>query len=475
LQGGFVWDFSDQTFKKKDKKGRDIWAYGRDMGNVGATSDTSFCSDGLFHADRTPHPQAFELKKLYQNIHFELTDSAKNILKITNRFDFTNLAKYKCNWFIKGNGQIVAEGGLADWNIEPHQSKEIKLDILEFNKQPGIEYFLTVQAKTKFATNLVPAEHIIATEQFALPMIADTLKKQTGPSPTLQKNEANNQLTIFNELFSVSFNKQTGWLQSYSIKNIPIIKEPLQPHFWRAATDNDIGNSAQIRCGVWQHVMDNARLDSLRISATGNNEFTISTNYTLPTVMATYLANYTIKANGDICVEVKMMTGKIPFPDLPRFGMRVILNKEFDKVSWLGRGPFDNYWDRNDAADIDVYSMPADSLFFPYARAQESGYRTEIRWMTLQNKNGLGLTALGAPHISAGVLHFNMNRLDFDRNAPENNHGGSMDNEDVIWWNIDFKQMGVGGDDSWGAKTHTQYTLPYKNYEYRFTLRPQTK
>jgi beta-galactosidase len=474
LQGGFIWDFSDQTFKKKDKKGREIWAYGRDMGNVGATSDTSFCADGMFHADRTPHPQAFELKKVYQDVHFELTDGIKNLLKITNRFDFTNLNQYQFNWFIKGNGQIVTDGRLAELNIEPHQSKEIRLEIPVFNKQPGVEYFLTIQAKTRFATPLVAAGYIMATEQFSLPVFADTSKQPTGKYPALQKNEDSSRLTIFNDLFAVSFNKKTGWLQSYSVKKIPVIKESLQPHFWRAATDNDIGNSAQIRLGVWQHVMDHIALDSFRISVTSNDELNIKTTHSLLSVAATYLADYTIAVNGNISVKVKMITGQIPLPDLPRFGMRVILNKEFDTVSWLGRGPFDNYWDRNDAADIDLYSMPADSLFFPYARAQESGYRTDVRWMAIKNKNGIGLMAKGEPTIGAGVLHFNMNRLDFDRYAPENNHGGSMDNEDLIWWNIDFKQMGVGGDDSWGARTHAQYTLPYKNYEYRFSLCPQT-
>ena len=159
-------------------------------------------------------------------------------------------------------------------------------------------------------------------------------------------------------------------------------------------------------------------------------------------------------------------------PELPRFGMRVILNREFEQASWFGRGPYDNYWDRNYAADIDIYKMPVDSIFHPYARAQESGYRTDVRWISLTNEQHTGLMAIGEPTISTGVLHFDMNKLDFDRNATENNHGGSMKNDDMIWWNIDYKQMGVGGDNSWGAKTHPEYTLPYQDYHYTFTLKP---
>jgi beta-galactosidase len=174
-------------------------------------------------------------------------------------------------------------------------------------------------------------------------------------------------------------------------------------------------------------------------------------------------------------VHANMIAGKKSFPELPRFGMRVILNGTFDKTSWYGRGPFDNYIDRNYAADIGVYTMSSDSLFHPYARAQESGYRTDVRWISQTNKNGIGLMAIGEPTISSGVLHFNMKQLDFDRNAKENNHGGSIQNEDMIWWNIDFMQMGVGGDNSWGAKTHVEYTLPYQDYQYKFTLKPAYK
>lgn len=467
LQGGFIWDFSDQTFLRKDKNGRSIWTYGRDMGNVGATSDTSFCADGLFTSARTPHPQAYELKKVYQNIHFSFTGIAKNILTVTNRFDFTNLNEYDFSWLIKADGKNVVRGKINDISVLPHQSAKIELTIPPFVKQPGVEYFLTIEAKTKNETELVPKNFLVANEQFALPVTEAIITPESSNTVALQKEEDNNQFKLCNNLVSLLFNKQTGWLQSYSIQNISVIKEALQPHFWRTPTDNDIGNSMQIRCEVWQNAVQFAKLEQFDAKLIGN-QYIIKTIHLLPTVEAKYITEYVINGSGEVIVNAKMETSKNKLPELPRFGMRVLLNNTFDKVTWLGRGPFDNYWDRNYAADVDVYSMPADSLFYPYARAQESGYRTDVRWMTLQNKEGIGLMASGKPHISTGVLHFNMNRLEFDRNAAENNHGGSMNNDDMIWWNIDFKQMGVGGDNSWGAKTHEQYTLPYKNYDFLF-------
>ena len=474
LQGGFIWDFSDQTFKRKDSKGRDIWAYGRDMGNVGATSDTSYCADGLFTADRRPHPQAYELKKVHQPVHFEPVNFSTSAIRITNRFDFTGLDGFSFNWFVKADGKLIAEGKAGVVDLGPQASKDVNLNIPQYPVKPGAEYFLTIEARTKDSTLFLPAGYIIAWEQFALPVTDQKPPAALIPADhqPLRQAEDAADFSIRSENFSVTFNKKTGWLQSYAIKGTSVIKESLMPHFWRAATDNDIGNSQQIRCAVWQTAADKARLDSFVVKQLDSRQILISTAHYLLDVDARYLVQYLIQASGDIRVDVSMKAGKENHPELPRFGMKVILNKEFDKTTWLGRGPFDNYWDRNAAAAVDVYSMPADSLFHPYPRSQESGYRTDVRWMAMQNDYGLGMIVLADKPISTGVLHFDMKKLDFDRHAAENNHGGSMVNDDLIWWNIDYKQMGVGGDNSWGAQTHAEYMLPYRDYKYSFTLRP---
>ena len=472
LQGGFIWDFSDQTFKKKDAGGRDIWAYGRDMGNVGSTSDTSFCADGLFTADRMPHPQAIELKKVYQNVRVEAINVNAKSFRITNHFDFTNLNKYYFKWHLKADGKIISEGNPGKLDMEPHQSKDIILDIPGITILPDTEYFLFIECLTKEASDLIPKDYIIAKEQFLLPWQKIGKAASDIFYPLLQLNGDSNNVTIFNDSFSVTFDRHQGWLKQYNYSNTPFLKSPLLPHFWRAATDNDIGNSQQIRCAIWKKAPGNCQLESFNVERLSDQQIEIKTIHNLSLVEAKYYVRYLISKNGDIEVNVRMETGSGKFPELPRFGMRMLLDNNFDKVTWFGRGPVDNYWDRNYAADIDIYSIRADSLFHPYARAQESGYRTDTRWMALQNKSDIGLMAIGKPTIGAGILHFDMNKLEFDRYAPLNNHGGSITNDDFIWWNIDYKQMGVGGDNSWGAKTHEEYLLPYKEYEYSFVLRP---
>lgn len=475
LQGGFIWDFSDQTFEKRDTHGRNFWAYGRDMGAVGATSDTSFCADGLFDAARKPHPQAFELKKVYQPVSFETVGLTGNMIRVINRTDFTNLNEYSLLWFIKADGKIIASGDVVMPAVAPRESGEISLNIPAFSKQPGTEYFLTVEARTKTASALLPAGHRAAWEQFAMPGYVATVQQNINSKDTLQQHYKNGLLELSNSGFTVGFDTTTGWLTQFAVNGKEMLHAALLPHFWRAPTDTDIGNSMQIRCAIWKDPLKTARLDSFLVQKINAQQSQLRTVHYLPDIDAVYAVNYLVAATGDVQVQVSMKAGNGSLPEMPRFGMRVLLNKDFNKVSWFGRGPFDNYDDRKTAAAIDLYSMPADSLFHPYPRAQESGYRTDVRWISLQNTQGLGLMAIGAKPISTGVLHFDMHKLDFDRDAKENNHGGSMSNDDFIWWNIDYKQMGVGGDNSWGAKTYAEYMLPYSDYQYGFTLKPVLK
>lgn len=472
LQGGFIWDFCDQTFAIKDKKGNKIWGFGRDMGTVGLTSDTSFCADGLLAADRTFHPQAYELQKVYQNVGFEAKDLGKYIFRITNRFDFTNLANYKLNWLIKGDGKIVAQGNVEELSLLPGEAKDVGLNVPSFIPKRGVVYYISLEFQNRKATALLPAGFVIAKEQFMLPIQADVEMAMAKKIAPLALKNDNGKLLFSGKGFAVGFNQKTGLLESYQVADKELIQQALEPHFWRAATDNDIGNSLQIRSQVWQNAFKTAQLKGLEYTKISASAYKVETVYYLPAVDANVNINYEVKGDGDVVLDYQLKTGKGKYPEPQRIGMRVILNPSYDQVSWLGRGPYDNYIDRNYAAAVDLYQMKANALFYPYPRAQESGYRTDVTWAALQNPAGAGLMAIGKAALSIGVLRFDMKNLDYDRDAKENIHGGSMVDENLIWWNIDFQQMGVGGDNSWGAQTHPQYRLPYKDYRYSFTLRP---
>ncbi|ASZ13578.1 DUF4981 domain-containing protein [Chitinophaga pendula] len=472
LQGGFIWDFADQTFKRKDEQGRDIWAYGGDMGTVGATSDTSFCADGLLAADRSPHPQAFEVRKVYQYIRITPVDSSMQQWRIQNHYDFTNLSAYTLRWSLRADGRHITAANMPPIQLRPGTDTVVTIPLPPIHPQPGVEYFLHWQASTNAAAPLLPKGWVAATEQYRLPAYQPIRLQRlnTAMLSTLRVQDTADELRIGNDHFTAAFSKTRGWLHQLVANGTALMASPLMPHFWRAATDNDIGNSMQIRAAVWQHAADSAVLQAITASIQDSFRITISTRHFLPTVKVQYNTSYRILANGDINVSVDFLPADTTMPELPRIGMRMSVLPAYDNVSWLGRGPFDNYADRHFAAEVAVYSAKADALFHPYPRAQESGYRTGIRWVALQAANKSGWIMTSDSLMNTGILHFNQQRLDFDRSR--NKHGGSMTNEPLITWNIDYRQSGVGGDNSWGAKAHPQYRIPCRNYHYSFLLRP---
>lgn len=473
LQGGFIWDFSDQTFARKDSAGNPIWAYGSDMGQVGATSDTSFCADGMFQANREPHPQAFEMQQVYAPVGFEAAGIMSDQVRIFNRYDFTNLDQLDLSWRLRADGKDMAVESIPPVSLAAHESALVSLGIPSFFQEPGKKYFLYLEARLRKARGLLPANFLVAREQLAipgLPPIANA-NSHSGEQLTLAKEEKN--ITVSNSRFSVVFDRGTGWLSRWVIAGKDVLTAPMQPDFWRPVTDNDIGNSLQVRCKPWFDPLQSAIVKDLRISDSTDSVVVVHAEHEFPAVGSRYTSEYRIYPDGIIDVQVSLKAGDSSQPELPRFGMKVLVNQSLHTVSWLGRGPFDNYADRKAAAFIDTYTLDAADFFHPYPRAQESGYRTDLSWARLQDSTGYGFQVSSKKNFCIGVLHFDRNKLEFNRTA--NIHGGSVQRDDFIWLNIDLAQMGLGGDNSWGTKTHSEFTLPYQDYQFGFTLQPLNK
>lgn len=467
LQGGFVWDFSDQTFLRKDEKGREFGAYGSDIGSVGATSDTSFCADGLFSSDRQPHPQAYELKRVYQPVAFEAVPLRPAAISIRNRFDFLSLGGLLIRWKVKEEGRVVATGTFPDLDLQAGKDTLVNLS-LPAKPYQGQAY-LYIEAVTKDPGSLLPAGHQVAAAQFALPAQPIPPVVQGRSEGNLRQSATKDLITIFNSAYAFQWDKNSGWLTGIRYKEQELLAGPLQPDCWRPPTDNDIGNSLQIRSAVWQHIADSARLIQFSVEQEGD-ALKVHTRHMLSCVQAVYEVEYLVQEDGRLQIAVQLITQGNNLPELPRFGMRLLLRKSFSRTEWFGRGPFDNYWDRKTAADIDLYSLSADSLFHPYPRAQESGYRTDVNWMRMSN--GIQSIRVSSDSVFCfGILPFDRRKIEFNRQR--NIHGATIDADDFYWINIDSRQMGVGGDNAWGLKTHSEYTIPYSDYHYAFTLSPE--
>jgi beta-galactosidase len=471
LQGGFIWDWVDQTFAKKDQKGHDIWAYGGDMGFVGVQNDSNFCANGLVAADRTLHPHIWEVKKVYQYIHFKPKAFTGNEITVTNKYDFIDLRKFKLQWVVETDGKAVQRGSMDFPDIKPHQSGTVTIpySIVPLDNK---EHFITLTATTKTAEALIPAGHIVAIQQWKLPTTITERKKETIRG-TLQVMHKDSVILIKGYQFETVFSKANGRMISLKYNDKEMIKEGLAPNFWRGLTDNDVANGTAQRCELWKEAPSKALLQHIDCSLNkDNNEIVLTTDYAVVENELKWQITYRIRPEGMIEVKQHFMPGNKPLPEMPRFGMRMILPAEFDNMTWLGRGPQENYADRKTGANIGKYNASVWQQYHPYVRAQETGNKCDVRWVALQNKLGEGVLIIGNKPLSVSAWNFMMEDICYRPSAIEHRHGGSIEKKDLVWLNIDHRQMGVGGDTTWGAQVHPEYTITPQEWTYSFTILP---
>lgn len=471
LQGGFIWDWVDQTIATKDKKGNNIWAYGGDLGYEGVKNDSNFCANGLVAADRSLNPHIHEVRKVYQYVQFKSVPLSADEIEITNYHDFLSTNIYNFTWTVKGNGDVVAQGVIENPNIAPHKSAIVKIEIPEYEKQAGVKYYLKIELKTNTSSKLIPKGYLAAWEQFKLPSsLPFNYNKYSKENLKILKSKK--EVKISGDDFNITFDKSTAIISSWLYKGKEFLKKGLQANFWRPVTDNDKGNYLPSQSATWKNAGANMELTKFNVDDKSDH-IILTASYKMKEQKSKYQVVYTVRNNGDLEVTSSLKTLCSKGPELLRFGMRMILNDDFSHMAWLGRGPFESYSDRKTSAAVDLYEGSVWEQFFPYVRPQETGNKTDVDWVALFDSNGQGLMAISkGTLLSTSAWNFDMKQLMDNNNVDINLHGGSIEKEDIIWWNIDYKQLGVGGDNTWGAKTHPEYSLPYEDYSYQFILRP---
>lgn len=471
LQGGFIWDWVDQTFLKYDDEGNDYWAYGGDLGDSGVKNDSNFCANGLVQADRFLNPAIWEVKKVYQPIDFVAVDEDCSVIEVFNNYDFTNFRNFRFEWDIKVDGKEIYRDDFSSIEIKPHQSRMVFLTLPDITPEPGAEYLLTIKAVTRNNDDLIPENYTIAWEQYKLPFKNPKHKKKLAGLPTIQMQELESMMVISGNNFRVLFDKQKGEITSYNFDGKELLQKGPVLNLWRPPTDNDLGNGMPGRCAIWKDIAKRSVLEKLNFMQS-DTSFNIKTSF-LDSISQTILQiNYTINNDGSIGITTFLSTKKADLPEIPRIGLQLILPAEFDSILWYGRGPHESYWDRKTGAAIDLYKGTVWEQYHPYVRPQENGNKTDVRWIALFNDNGAGLMAVSDQLISTSAQQYYQHDLDHPgKNAPRK-HLNDIQPKEIITWNIDYKQMGVGGDNSWGAKTHKEYTLFPGNYSYSFLLIP---
>ena len=475
LQGGFIWDFVDQSCRWKGKDGVMIYAYGGDFNRFDA-SDNNFCDNGLISPDRVPNPHMYEVGHFYQNIWTTPADLSKGEVNVFNENFFRDLSAYYMEWQVLKDGKVIRTGRVDDLKVAPQETAKITLNIGKTCTCK--EWLLNVFYKLKNREGLLPAGFTVAKKQL-------TLNEYKAPSMDLKNVETTNVATVVPQIidnqyhylivkgnnFVAEFNKQNGYLSKYAVDGTEMLKEgaALTPNFWRAPTDNDMGAGLQNRYAAWKN--PGLKLVSLN-SKTENDQIVVNAEYDMKNVSAKLYLTYVINNEGAIKVTQKMTADKnAKVSPMFRFGMQMQMPKCFETVEYYGRGPVENYSDRNHSTDLGIYRQSVDEQFYSYIRPQETGTKTDIRWWKQLNAGGNGLKVVGDAPFSASALHYTICSLD-DGEQKDQRHSPEVQKADLTNLIIDKAQMGLGCVNSWGALPLPQYMLPYGDYEFTFILTP---
>lgn len=478
-QGGFIWDFVDQSPRWKGKNGATIYGYGGDFNRFDA-SDINFCDNGLISPDRVPNPHMYEVGYYYQNIWTTLAgtnpEQGEATVKVFNENFFRNLDAYALQWELLKNGRVMRSGRVENLAVEAQQTQTLALPVGK--TCACAEWLLNVSYVQKNTEGLLPAGHIVAKNQLVLnaykpqPLqLNDVVETNVEiETPTVADNQTN-YLIVEGNGFTVEFDKENGWMTKYSVDGLDMIKEgeALTPNFWRAPTDNDFGAELQNKYRVWHQ--PEIKLNALKHRIEGH-QVIVEATYTLPAVKADLAMTYVINNAGAVKVTQAMKAGKNQkVANLFRFGVQMPMPRSFETVEYYGRGPVENYSDRKDCAFLGVYRQTVDEQFYPYIRPQENGAKGDLRWWKIMGAHGRGLQVVAEAPFSASALHYTIESLD-EGTRKRQGHSQEVEPADLTNLCLDLVQMGLGCENSWGAIARPEYHVPYADYTFTFMFTP---
>ncbi len=478
LQGGFIWDWVDQGLRKKAPNGREFYAYGGDYGDT--PNDGPFCCNGLITPDRVPHPALWEYKKTIQSVHVTPVDNVDMVgprvraggkLRIYNENNFIDLSGLNGEWEITEDGSAIQSGKLPALKLGPGERTEIDVPGRQPKLKPGREYHLRVSFKLKKATAWAPAGHEVAWDQFLLPWrVPAASAKPAGGKVEL--TESGSQIRLAAGKVEAAFDRKFGQLTGLRLAGRELLKAGPQVNLWRAPTDNDNtqwgGQKAAInwRAAGLDRLERKVRNLTVQRLEAGAVRILVSEELRADGCEAGFVSElaYTLFASGDLRLD-HVLDADPRLPMLPRVGLRLALPTTFDRLIWYGRGPRENYVDRNEGCPVGRYENPVADESVPYVVPQEHGNHTEVRWAGLVDKKGAGLLAVGLPLFNAGASFYTVEDL------TAASHPWQLEKQDFITFNLDYRQNGLGNN-SCGPGVMPPYQLLPERFRYALRLRP---
>ena len=455
-QGGFIWDYIDQALWTEDRYGKPYLAFGGDFGDQ--PTDYNFCVNGIIYANREASPKMQAIKGAYQPFTIEVKDGGA---QIQNKNMFTNLNEYTLKWEIV-RGEEVVSSGEGYYDLEPLSTGFIDLGINVTPHQE--EQVITISICLKEDTMFAPCGHEVAFGQ----LIVDAVKEEEiHPVKAFQIANGDVNVGISGEGFEVIFAKNLGRMVSMKYDGIEYIHQPnlsLMPNFWRASTDNDRGNQAPIRMAQWKLASMYAFNEFMEINRLEEGLEVIFT-YNLNTMPVSHaIVKYFINSYGQIHVTMSY-EGVEGLPNMFKFGMDLAIPCEFNTLTWRGFGPDETYADREFGARYGTFTNQVADNLAAYVIPQACGNHTGVRYATLTNESGAGLKITGDAPLSFSALPYTSHELE----AAFHHYELPPVHKTVL--SINHQEMGVGGDDSWGARPDARFELPANmKYEYSFVI-----
>ncbi|MEU3255086.1 glycoside hydrolase family 2 TIM barrel-domain containing protein [Streptomyces sp. NPDC006997] len=475
----FWFDAATVDVTERRPRERTFLSYGGDWGDN--PNDGNFGADGIVTADRRHTGKAAEVKRVYQAVHAALASGGGPgavTVTLTNEYLFTNLRELDGGWTLSADGEVVRRGRLTrdQLDLPPLTSKDITLPVRPpADPAPGTEFHLRLSFTTREPTPWADAGFEVAADQLPLDLPGPALRPAPlADVPPLSYDDGDTAVTVTGRDFSVTVDKRTGVITSYEAGGARLLLSGPAPNFWRAPTDNDRGNGQHTRNQTWRDAGARREVTDVRVRALGDRAVEIAVAGTLPTsVPSTYGTTYTVFGDAEIEVDHTLHPGAATLPYLPEVGTLLLLPARLDRLHYYGRGPEENHWDRNNGTDVGRYSGTVAEQWTPYIRPQENGNKTDVRWIALTGRDGVGLLASappGGPPLEVNASHFTPEDLSLGAR-----HDYQLTPREEVVLRLNHRQMGVGGDNSWGAHTHDAYKLfADRDYAYTYRLRPIT-
>ncbi len=455
-QGGFIWDFVDQALRDKSPvTGREIFTYGGDYGRYPA-SDYNFNCNGIIAPDRRLNPHAYEVQYWYQNIWVKDLNLKEGRFEVYNEYFFKTLRNLNLTIEVKVDGRTASTYRFLIDELKPqermkygHAQLKSKLQELSDSKEIAVNFLFETGERQQF---------IVQPYQF--PSLAPQQAK-------VETEETKSYIKLMAAGTTLTVGKQTGLIDYLDIDGQPMLvdRQSIVPEFWRAPTDNDYGARLQQRFAAWKK-------PQMKVESCELNGNQIVAKIAMPTVKAMLTMTYTLQSSGEVVVRQQLEPqGETKDQWLFRYGMQLQMPRQYDQVRYYGRGPHENYCDRNSSEFIGCYEGAVKDEYYPYVRPQESGNHTDMRWFEVTDgRRGLRFSS-NAP-MECSALPYLVEDLDAGavKEHRWGQHSGDLVERPLTQVHIQQRQMGLGCVNSWGAWPERAYMLPLQPYDFTFAI-----